>query len=247
MSTTDSLVSSQQSDAEAYYLRLHATCGDVMKQSLANASASQHYLNHSFINDFEKWADILANRPECVLLKAALREYQFALLAVLFGQYSQAFMALRLFLELALAAIFFSANELQLRVWARGERDINWHQLIDTDNGVLSKYFVQVFFSSVADDASHYRAIAQHLYRECSEYAHGNINTRFVLPENLEFVESEFADFQQKAKSACLVISFALTFRYWFDLSKDQRNELEPIILDQLGHVEAVRAVLAQE
>jgi len=186
---------------------------------------------------------VLDHRPECELLKSGLREYQYALLALVQGQYRQAFMALRLFLELTLGAVFFSSNELQLRVWLRGRRDVYWTPLISDEDGVLSKFFVDAFFDGLGDEVATYRAIAKQLYRECSEYVHGNVNTQQSLPENLQYMEPIFSDWHSKAKSARLVTTFALTARYLRDLQLDDRNKMEPIIIDELGHLPIIRSI----
>src|SRR6266536_533723 len=123
----------QATSMELYYGLLHSQCGGILKESFAFDSSRQHQISHNFIGDIEKWIALLSLKPETDLLRAALREYQFALLALVLGQYRQAFMALRLFLELGLGSVFLSANELQLRVWLRGRRDINWRPLISPD------------------------------------------------------------------------------------------------------------------
>lgn len=238
---------SQPQSIEHYYQLMHSRCGEILNESFAFDTSGLQRVSHNFIPDLEKWIALLSSRPEVDLLRAALREYQFALLALLLGQYRQAFMALRLFLELALGSVFLSANELQLRVWLRGRRDINWRPLVSPDDGVLSKFFVDAFFDTLGDDAANYRAIAERVYRECSEYVHGNAATHSALPEDLRFVSTVFSDWHEKAASIRLVISFALVARYLKTLNQDERNSLEAIVLDQLRHVTVIREVFEQE
>src|SRR5207244_3036704 len=122
---------SMPNTCEEHYMTLHSACGEVLNASFADDTTGLHAASHSFIVDLEAWhRHVLGSRPESTLLTAALAEYQFGLLAVVQGQYRQAFMALRLGLELLLGAVFFSANELELRVWLRGERDIVWNLII---------------------------------------------------------------------------------------------------------------------
>lgn len=232
---------------DAYYRLMHSQCGEILNESFAFDSSGMHRVSHNFISDLEKWIALLSSRPEVDLLRAALREYQFALLALVLGQYRQAFMALRLFLELALGSVFLSANELQLRVWLRGRRDINWRPLVSPDDGVLSKFFIDAFFDTLGDEAANYRAIAERVYRECSEYVHGNAATHDALPEQLRFVSTVFSDWHEKAASTRLVISFALAARYLEGLNKDERNSMEAIVLEQLRHVTIIRELFEQE
>jgi hypothetical protein len=62
-------------------------------------------------------------------------------------------MALRLSFELLLGTAYFSANELHLRQWLCGERDIVWSALIDSESGVLSKQFVRAFYEELTEEA----------------------------------------------------------------------------------------------
>jgi len=227
---------------EIYFRGLHSSCGEILAQSFAADARGIQSASHSFVLDIETWLEVLSTRPESVLLEAALHEYQFSLLSAVQGQYRQAFMGLRLFLELSLGAIFFSSDEFRLRLWMRGERDIVWGRLVDTDTGVLSRQFVRAFNEALADEAPHYRGIAEKLYRDCSEYVHGNVDTCTSLPNALEFDEDVFFDWHEKAKTARLVVSFTLCARYLVLLGEESQNALEPVITDELGHIKEIRA-----
>src|ERR1700745_3163024 len=111
---------------EETYQRLHAQCPGVMAASFGADVHRLQAISHNFVAELDEWLRVLASRPEAELFKAALREYQYSLLAVVQGQYRQAFMALRLSFELLLAAVHFSANELSLRLWSLGRKDIVW-------------------------------------------------------------------------------------------------------------------------
>jgi hypothetical protein len=178
------------------------------------------------------------------MLTAALREYQFALLSLVHGQYRQAFMLLRLTLELLLGGVNFSGNELELRIWLKGNRDLVWGSIINVDSGVLSKKFIGAFFETLADEAPHYRLMAENVYRECSEYVHGNAATHSGLPETVSFSQTVFESWHQKARSLRLVASFTLCSRYVLLLDTSTRNSLEALLLENLGHLAEVRAVL---
>ena len=229
---------------EEYYKQLHANCGHVLAESFSADVAGLHAASHSFASDLEKWHGVLSIRPESVLIKAALFEYQFSLLAVIQGQYRQAFMALRLSFEMLLAAVYLSANELKLRYWIRGEEDIVWNALIDQETGVLSRRFVKAFWEELAEEAPHYRAMGQAVYRECSEYVHGNAITQTAIGGQVLFQQAVFQDWHEKAKTIRLVSSFAICARYVRLMDGTNRAELEGLLMDNLGHIPAVRSVL---
>jgi len=77
---------------------MHDRCGKILAESFKEENNILiHAKSHNFISDIEKWIDILSERYEIRSLSYALQEYQFALLAVVQGQYRQAFISLRLF------------------------------------------------------------------------------------------------------------------------------------------------------
>ncbi len=227
-----------------YYKKLYDACGEVLAASFQADTAGLHAGSHSFISDLEQWHGMLKDRPENYMLEAALSEYQFGLLAVVQGQYRQAFMALRLSFELLLGTAYLSANELQLRQWLRGERDLVWNALIDAETGVLSKQFVRAFYEDLAEESPHYRAMGQEVYRECSEYVHGNSPTHAALGGKVVFQEKIFEAWHAKAKTIRLVSSFALCARYIFLAETGARSKLEAVLIDNLGHLPPVRALL---
>jgi hypothetical protein len=200
--------------------------------------------SHAFVADLAQWIDELKNRSEVAVLQAGAREYQFSIVSLSFGQYRAAFAALRLSLELLLAGVLWSTNERELREWKRGLRDSNWAGLIDGDNGVLSKQFVRLFSEPLADEAPIYRGLAITLYRECSEYVHGNAHTHTELSEKIIFDGDTFEAWHKRASSMRLVISFALAARYLSDLEELGRANLETMVLDRLGHSMGVRLIL---
>ncbi len=236
--------SGASTSAESYYRHLHSDCLAVLDATFASGVSSLQSTSHSFIKDLERWCEALVARPEVGMLKAAMCEYQFALLSLVQGQYRQAFMSLRLTMELLLGAVYFSGNELELRIWLKGDRDLVWAAIIDENGGVFSKKFISAFFETLADEARHYRLIAETTYRESSEYVHGNAATHSELPGTLAFSQETFETWHQKANSVRLTTSFALCCRYVFFLDTPTRNSLEPVLLDNLGHLAAVRAIL---
>jgi hypothetical protein len=227
-----------------YYGKLYTACGDVLAASFQADTAGLQATSHSFISDLEQWHELLRDRPESCLLKAALGEYQFGLLAVVQGQYRQAFMALRLAFELLLGVAYLSANELQLRQWLRGDRDLVWNAIIDSEAGVLSKQFVRAFYEDLAEETPHYRAMGQEVYRECSEYVHGSSATTKSLDGKVVFQRKAFEAWHAKAKTIRLVCNFALCGRYVFLAGPEGRSKLEAVLIDNLGHLPAVRRIL---
>jgi hypothetical protein len=227
-----------------HYEQLQAKSVLVLAASFEPGRAELMAKAHAFVADIDLWLAEFLARPELPVLQACAREYQFALFALTQGQYRAAFVALRLSLELALAGVQWSANERELRQWSRGQRDLAWAALIDPENGVLSKTFVSLFTEALVDETPNYRGSAATVYRECSEYVHGNAHTHRTLPAQILFDLLAFDTWHSKASVVRLVISFVLAARYLGDFDAPARSRLEASLLDHLGHSKGVRALL---
>ncbi len=113
-----------------HYRSLHRQGELLLNEMLSDQEATTaHTKSHNYILDFERIHGAVAHRPESTLYHVAIKEYQFALLALSVGRYRHSFMSLRLFFELALAAIHFSAHEIDYHLWKRGSKDVNWRSI----------------------------------------------------------------------------------------------------------------------
>jgi hypothetical protein len=122
---------------EDHYSALVNRSGDLLRTMAADSDAlSALTKSHNFLVDYEVLRLAIADRPESTVFASAIREYEFALYAVSVGTYRHAFISLRLFLELALATVYFSASEIKYRKWVRNSEDIVWGALVDKEGGV---------------------------------------------------------------------------------------------------------------
>lgn len=227
-----------------YYLQSAETHRRIADQTLEQDTEGLQAKSHAFIKDLGDWLQIIHHRPEAGLLDTSIREYQQGLISLIQGQYRQAFNSLRFYLEHSLASINFSANEFNLRLWMRGEQDIYWSKIIDLDNGVFSKNFVRAFCDDLSEFAPGFGTMAGSLYRQCSEFTHGNYSSQLKLPSTLEFREDIFRDWHEKANTAHLIVTFALCSRYILFLNKEQKNQLEGSIVERLGYIPIIQGLL---
>ena len=204
-------------------------------------------LSHNYLDDYGSLKSVIENRPEGVVFNLAIKEYQFSLYALVCGQYRYAFAGLRLFFELALAAIHFSAHEISYRNWEKGCHDINWGALKDEQSGVLSLNFIRAFNPSFSSFSKQYLAIATAVYRECSEFVHGNVRTHTIIPSELVFKKDVFLSWFEKSSVIRLVVVFAFSARYLNYISNEHMNEIESIILDLLGDLQPVRDIFSSK
>jgi hypothetical protein len=202
---------------------------------------------HSFADDLLTWYEVLKTREEAVIFKYVATEIQLSTLSLVSGLYRQAFTSLRLTLELSLSAIFFSTNELDFREWEKGQRDIYWNQLVDTDDtdqGVFSKRWARGFFPELVDNVKEYNKLAKDTYRNLSEFVHGNAYTWELSGANIAFDEQLFTQWLNNFSSLSKVISFALCLRFLKSLDSSSVNRLEEHLLEFTGHIEEIRKIL---
>lgn len=191
--------------------------------------------SHNFVADFELLHKCIEGRVEAKILALANREYQFALYALAAGTYRHAFISLRLFFELALATIFFSASEIKFRRWGNNAQDIVWSALIDKENGVYSIAFISAFDKELSSFGKQYAALAEKVYRECSEHVHGNLHTHPEDGSALSFVKEKALNWIGYSDTVRLCILFAYGARFLRLMTPENRNALESLFTESLG------------
>src|SRR5205823_6653593 len=83
--------------------------------------------------------------------------------------------------------VHFSANRLELAEWLNGARDVKWASLIDQESGVLSTRYADAFFPELRGSVKNYNAIGSKVYRELSEFVHGNQHTWGGMTDQIVF------------------------------------------------------------
>ncbi len=233
-------------DVKQLYLELSNTCRTISKQSIDGDRIALLGSNHSCISDYSSWANVITDRPEFVMIESAIREYQLSILANSLGLYNLSFTGLRFFFERTLTAILFSSKEIELRLWMKGQRDTYWKDICDIDKGLFSHTFSNAFFPDLKDEVKHYLSIASKVYRECSEYVHGNLSTQDKVPKNLEYSEALFKEWHEKADTIKDVVLFAFCLRYLPFLTSEKKAVIESSVLDNLSHIEPIRSRIQQ-
>lgn len=229
---------------QCHYKKLHAECGAVMETSISRVNETKVARSHQFVREIEPWISVLASRRECALFRVVAYEYQFALLALAQGHYRHAFKGLRLVLELTLQAIHLSAHELELREWLQNKKDTVWAAVVDDSDGVFSLRFVRCFFPSLESHIASHGAIAKQVYRECSECVHGNIPKHVPLPDSLVFSQSTFDLWHAKADVVALLFHFVLVLRYLHEISHEDQQHMETVLIARVGHIQEIRLLL---
>lgn len=233
-------------DVHEHYRVLAGKCSAIVDETLRdNDRQALQGTSHVFLDELAIWVDAAQSISVTPLWRSAAFEYQFALLAVSQGQYRSAFKGLRLTLELLLQSLLLSTNELELREWMVGIRDTSWANLTDKECGVFSQRRCLAFCPTLADEAAHFGSIAKKLYRELSQFVHGNMAFEPLLPEKLQFENALFNEFHKQADMVAYVTSYALTVRFVPELERCNFDLLDSHLAARLGHLEVVRDLLS--
>ncbi|WP_347332628.1 hypothetical protein [Marinimicrobium locisalis] len=228
-----------------HFANLNRRIGKVIDESFASEHGASLTELFQFSEDLNIWLELLSDRTDRTILVSAIQEFELGFQAVVGGQYRYSFIAQRYFLEQIFRFIYLSTNELHLRHWKLGLRDISWGALVDKENGILSKVFIRAFYPEVEVEGDHLIKVASKLYRESSEFIHGNFNKIEELPNNLEFHSSllgRWIDFMETCKFVAL---FLLFMRFSKDIDKQGMARLEDMAKEELGGIEEFNILFA--
>lgn len=196
------------------------------------------------ITDLQGCIKLISNRSEHDVFDLALKELNQSFLAALNSHYRQSFSGQRLALELWFSAIHFSTNEFNFRKWKMDERDITWNSLINPDDGILSLGFAHVYWPEAENRVSVYRNISEKIYRECSQFVHGNSETHVFLPETFGYSKNAVLVWKNNFDTLMLLFLYTFILRFNKDFSAQDYAQIASALSDTLGHVNEVRNLI---
>lgn len=228
-------------NTKEHYTSLKEISNEILEKSLEEHNLALITKSHNILFEYNVWLEILKDKPEFAILKTASKELQISIMTLNFGFYSKSFSGLRFFLERSLVAILFSSQEIELKLWEKGERDTYWSEIMDENKGIFSHRFSNAFFPDLKDEIKHFRNLTQKVYRECSEFVHGNNSAIQSLPDNLEYNQLLFNNWHNKASSIGRIILFTLNLRYLKHLSEEDFKKLENINIDNFNSIKPIQ------
>ncbi|MGM0701298.1 MAG: hypothetical protein ACQEUG_02735 [Pseudomonadota bacterium] len=221
-----------------HFLHLNQKLGTVIEQSFSSDYSARLLELFQFSDDLNVWVNLLEKQTDRTILVSAIQEFELGFQAVVSGQYRYSFIAQRYFLEQICRFIYLSTNELHLRHWKLGLRDISWGSLTEKENGIFSKVFIRAFFPEVESEGEHISTIATKLYRESSEFIHGNFNKISEIPNSIEFnpdLLDRWIGFMETSK---LIALFLLFMRFSKDIERENIHQIEDMAKEELSGIE---------
>lgn len=197
---------------------------------------------HGAIGEIRLWQKILGARPEASIFDQIVSGLELGLFALVSGLYRQAYGSLRLTVELTAGLCWFSTNRLDLAEWQSGDRDLIWKEITNQDEGVLSPRFRKAFFPEL-DEEKKYNGLNKKLYRELSEYVHGNART-WAGPDDIKYDEPLHRGWFEKLETYMTVTTVLLSIRYLQEVGDGEVAKLAPSLRLRVGHVSAIKKYL---
>lgn len=196
------------------------------------------------IDDLTNFVKCRSQRAENKVFELAIRELNQSFLAALNSHYRQSFSGQRLSLELWFAGIQFSMNELAFRKWKMDKQDIVWSSLINSSDGILSVEVARVYWAVAEKRVPTYRNLAEKVYRECSQFVHGNNETHHYLPQTFGYSRKVLQAWKSNLDTITLLFSYTFLLRFNEELTNLDYEKLAQPITDILGHLSEARELL---
>jgi hypothetical protein len=209
----------------------------VRQQSVGDGVAIE--AAHAIIDEIRLWQTALNTRPEAVIFVQVISVLEMGIFSLVSGLYRQAYGSMRLAIELIAGLSWFSTHRLDLAEWQSGEKDLIWREITNQEEGVLSPRYRKAFFPELNEERR-YGGLYAKLYRELSEYVHGNANTWTSGSDEISFNQSLHTGWLQKFETFALVVHVLLSLRYLQEISAENLASLEPALRGRAPQVTAL-------
>lgn len=232
-------------DCKDLYLSIHEN----LHENLQKTFSSQYYMQitsaNAFVEDYVLWVTWIEEKYGIEIFELAVSEYRAAILFCLQSLYKQAFTALRACLEHTMFGIQLSTNLYQYLSWKKSKKDVYWSEITNLDTGPFSSNYFSLFFPELYPASRLIFDLAKRVYRESSEYTHGN----YIVYESANrlgiYNEEVLKSFLDEAESVKYIIEFSLFVRFIKEVPSDKLSVLESQITEYLGHFKEVTDYLS--
>jgi hypothetical protein len=183
-------------------------------------------------------------RSEASIFAQVVSGLELGLFALVSGLYRQAYGSLRLAVELSAGMCWFSSHRLDLAEWQSGQRDLIWKEIANEDEGVLSPRYRKAFFPELNEERK-YNSLNKTLYRELSEYVHGNART-WAGPDDIKYDEQLHRAWFEKLETYMVITTVMLSLRYLQEIGDGDVERLAPSLRGRVAHVSAITKHLGE-
>lgn len=229
--------------AEEYIRKINGQIQELFDESL-ESNKNVIISGIDFSKSLQTWLEIIPNDNYKILLTNSIQSLELSIISQSYCLYRNSFSSLRLSMEMLFGGIYFSTTTIDFIEWTKSSKDLNWSTLNDLNNGVISHRFCNAFFPELKEVNESYHTKAKDLYRDLSEYVHGNHHTWITEGAALKIDQNEIHSFNQYLNLFYEISIFALCLRYLKSIKKNQLEAVVPIILQTLNHVTPIHEYL---
>ncbi len=187
-----------------------------------------------------EFSENILDYNEKEMLKKVSTQLESSMMSLALGFYRQAFYTLRLSFEMGMGAAYFSTNKMEHSEWIQGKSDIIWSKMLDVESGVLSSRFSDAFYPELSHLVKDYREKSNILYRQLSEFVHGNYETWSKSGMQIQYNKNTVTEYFSQYREVVGILLFVLCIRYLKTIPKSNLESIE-FVSDEFKHIEAIR------
>lgn len=225
--------------AEEYIRKINGQIQGLFDSSLAS---NKEIIDNGidFAKSLQIWLEVIPEDNYKILLTNSIQSLELSIISQSYCLYRNSFSSLRLSMEMLFGGIYFSTAIIDFIEWTKSSKDLNWNTINDLNNGVLSHRFCNAFFPELKESNEEYFTKSKNLYRDLSEYVHGNHHTWISSGAAIKIDENEIILFNKSLKAFFEIANFSLSLRYLKGIKKSQLEQIEPILMQTLNHVSPI-------
>ncbi len=209
-----------------------------------NSSALAISDAHQKIADLSRLFCVASQQPEGFVYRSLLHDLGIALYHSVTGLYRHSYMSQRIVLENAIAALYYSAQPLQLRRWAGGLIDVSWKRVSSGDDGVFSPQYAEAFLPQAVSDCEPFLKRGNELYSQLSDFVHKNVRVYDFDDVSFTYDAHRLTDTLKTFDELVQVITFPFCVRYLQSLNKDELEKVSSAIDALAGNIKAFQKII---
>lgn len=198
------------------------------------------------ISNLNNWVKVIPDERYKYLINNSIQSLELSLVSQTYCFYRNAFASLRLSLEMLFGCVYFSTSLLEYIEWEKSSRDLNWSTINNLDNGILSHRFANAFFPDLGNERCKYFTRVNELYRDLSEFVHGNHHTWKLNADAIRVDKSEIVRYGKNLNEFNEIVNYVLCIRFIKKLKKQELELIEPIIIGSLSHIISIHNHFAE-
>lgn len=199
---------------------------------------------HQTVADLQQLLASADKQPEGFVYRSLMHDAGLAIHHAVAGLYRQSYAAQRVMLESGIAALFYSAQPLDMKRWAEGHLDVSWQRVSRSDDGVLSPRYVSAFLAEAESSREDYHNRADALFGELSDFVHKNVKTFSFDETTFAFDGPRFDGTMKAFSEVTRVLAYGFCVRYLGTMQAQELEKVSAAVDTLVGEVAAFQRLI---